>query len=146
MTRKTLTRASAVLLLLAASVAARASASEVKGAAILDHACGKLSVKHMGLVHAGKMDEALKLATPEMQDEWKKMAAEEREMVSGMMKELSVTSDVHAEEIKKHGLLKVEGEDATLTLTKEEKDQSANAVSTLTQKFKFKGGACAISH
>ena len=146
MTRSMFSRVSALLLLLAAPAAARAAATELKGAAILDHPCGKLSVQHMGLVNAGKMDEAVKLATPEMQEEWKKMAAEERDMVSGMMKEMSVKSDVHAEEIKKHGVLKVDGEDATLTLTKEEKDQSANAVSTLTQKFKFKGGACAISH
>ena len=32
--------------------------SEIKGAAILDTACGKVAVKQMGLVHDGKMDEA----------------------------------------------------------------------------------------
>ena len=67
--------------LLFAASAASGAATEVKGAAILDHACGQLTVKHMDLVHAGKMDEAVKLATPEMQAEWKAMAAEEREMV-----------------------------------------------------------------
>ena len=145
MTRSAMSGGAAALLLLAAATAAGA-ATEVKGAAILDHPCGKLTVKHMGLVHDGKMEEAVKLATPEMQAEWKAMAAEEREMVSGMMKELSVTGDVHAQEIRKHGVLAIEGEDATLTLTKEEKDQSANSVSTLTQKFKVRSGSCAISH
>ena len=32
--------------------------SEIKGAAILDNACGKVAVKQMGLVHDGKIDEA----------------------------------------------------------------------------------------
>jgi len=145
MTKRTSSIGVAALLLLAAA-SAEAAATEVKGAAILDHPCGKLSVKHMGLVHDGKMEEAVKLATPEMQAEWKAMAAEEREMVAGMMKELSVAGDVHAAEIRAHGVLAVDGENATLTLTKEEKDQSANAVSTLTQKFKVKDGGCAVSH
>jgi len=34
--------------------------TEIQGAAILDHPCGKVAVKHMGLVHAGKIDEAEK--------------------------------------------------------------------------------------
>jgi len=145
MTKRTNAIGAAALLLLAAS-SAGAAATEVKGAAILDHPCGKLSVKQMGLVHDGKMEEAVKLTTPEMQAEWKAMAAEEREMVSGMMKEMSVAADVHAAEIRQHGVLAIDGEDATLTLTKEEKDQSASSVSTLTQKFKARDGACAISH
>src|SRR5215213_8583844 len=78
----TIRRSSAFLLsaFLLSILAGRAGADpkEIKGAAILDHPCGKVAVKHMGLVHSGKMDEAVKLGTPEMQEEWKKMDAGDR--------------------------------------------------------------------
>jgi len=45
--------------------------SEIKGAAILDTACGKVAVKHMGLVHDGKMDEANMLSTKECRNSGK---------------------------------------------------------------------------
>ena len=51
----------AAALLAAARPRRKPRATEIKGAAILDHPCGKVAVKHMGLVHAGKMDEATKL-------------------------------------------------------------------------------------
>lgn len=38
----------------------------MKGAAILDHLCGKVSIEQMGRVHAGKFDEGNKLTTKEM--------------------------------------------------------------------------------
>ena len=49
--------------------AAASGKSEVKGAAILDHPCGKVAVKQMGLVHSGKMDQANKLTIKEMQEQ-----------------------------------------------------------------------------
>src|SRR5579872_419164 len=64
---------------------------EIRGAAILSHPCGKVAVKHMGLVHAGKMDEATKLGTPEMQAQWKALPEKERAMMSDMMKATSTT-------------------------------------------------------
>ena len=74
--------------------------SEIKGAAILDNACGKVAVKQMGLVHAGNMDEANKLSTKEMQEQWKTMPAKDRTMMSGMMKEMSQTEAQYAADIK----------------------------------------------
>ncbi|MFO1310901.1 MAG: hypothetical protein U1F41_02430 [Burkholderiales bacterium] len=41
------------------------AATEIKGAAILDNPCGKVAVKQMGLVNAGKMEDANKLMTRE---------------------------------------------------------------------------------
>jgi hypothetical protein len=146
MTGKSISSCLAVIAIVAGASAAFAAAKELKGAAILDHPCGKLTVQHMGLVNAGKMEEAVKLATPEMQAEWKAMAQEERDMITGMMKEMSVTGDVHAAEIKAHGLLSIEGDAATLTLTKEEKGAEGGGTSTLTQKFKITGATCAITH
>ena len=55
-----------------------AAGSEIKGAAILDHPCGKVSIKQMGLVHAGKMDDANQLATKETQEQWEAMPAKDR--------------------------------------------------------------------
>jgi uncharacterized protein (UPF0210 family) len=86
----------AMVVVLGSFAGASLAKSEIKGAAILDHACGKVAVKQMGLVHDGKMDEANKLSTKEMQEQWKAMPAKDRTMMSGMMKEMSQTSDQYA--------------------------------------------------
>src|ERR1700681_956720 len=86
--------------------------TEIQGAAILDHACGKVAVKHMGLVHAGKFEEASKLGTKEMQEQWKALPAKDREMMTEMMKEMSKPEEQFAAEIKSGGLLVVEGHTA----------------------------------
>ncbi len=131
----------AALLPLLFCSAASAAKTEVKGAAILDHPCGKVAVKQMGLVHAGKMDEANKLTTKEMQDQWKTMPAKDQTMMSGMMKDMSVTEQQYSNDIKANGLLVVDGQDATLTVQKKSKE----GTSTTTQKFKLDGGQCLVS-
>lgn len=125
---------------------AAAAQSEVKGAAILDHACGKVAVKQMGLVHAGKMDDANKLSTKEMQDQWKAMLAKDRTMMSGMMKDRSETEAQFTAGIKANGLLLVvDGPAATLTVKKTTKNANGTSTSTTTQKFKLDGGQCLIN-
>ncbi|HEV2852194.1 MAG TPA: hypothetical protein VHC97_05260 [Thermoanaerobaculia bacterium] len=137
---------SAVLLLtLAVRAGAEGPKQEIKGAAILGHPCGKVAVKHMGLVHAGKMEEATRLGTQEMQEEWKKMPAEDRKMMSGMMKEMSKSEAQFSAEIKKDGLLVVEGDSATLTVKQEHKDADGTSTETLTQRYKIDGDKCWIS-
>ena len=126
--------------------AAEAPKTEIKGAAILEHPCGKVAVKHMGLVHAGKMDEATRLGTQEMQDQWKAMPAKDREMMGGMMKEMSQTEAQFAAEIKANGLLVVEGKNATLTVKKDTKDANGTHSETMTQKYVIDGGKCQITH
>jgi hypothetical protein len=126
----------------AASAAAK---SEIKGAAILDHACGKVAVKQMGLVHAGKMDDANKLTTKQMQDQWKAMPAKDRTMMSGMMKEMSQTEDQYAADIRNSGLLMVDGPAATLTVKKQTKDANGSSTSTTTQQFVVDGDQCLVS-
>ena len=125
--------------------AALAAATEIKGAAILDHACGKVAAKHMSLVHAGKMDEAVKLGTKEMQDQWKAMPAKDKTMMSGMMKEMSQTEDQYAADIKANGVLVVDGPTAMLTVKKTTKDKSGSSTSTMTQNFKIDGSTCLVS-
>jgi len=121
------------------------AAADIKGAAILDHPCGKVAVKQMGLVHAGKMEEANKLTTKQMQDQWKAMPAKDRDMMSGMMKAMSSTEQQFANEVKANGTLAVNGQDATLTVQKTTKDASGSSTSTMTQKFKIDGAQCMIS-
>jgi type IV secretory pathway VirB10-like protein len=136
----------AVLSVALFSIAAVASAkSEIKGAAILDHPCGKTSVKQMGLTHAGKMEEANKLTTKEMQDQWKAMPAKDKTMMSGMMKEMSQTEDQYAADIKANGVLIVDGPTAMLTVKKTTKDKSGSSTSTMTQNFKIDGSTCLVS-
>jgi type IV secretory pathway VirB10-like protein len=136
----------AVLSVALFTIAAAASAkSEIKGAAILDHPCGKTSVKQMGLTHAGKMEEANKLTTKEMQDQWKAMPAKDKTMMSGMMKEMSQTEDQYAADIKANGVLIVDGPTAMLTVKKTTKDKSGSSTSTMTQNFKIDGNTCLVS-
>jgi len=144
-------RISAVLfsLVLSVTLTGRAHAAaakvEIKGAAILDHACGKVVVKHMGLVHAGKMDEATKLGSKEMQEQWKAMPAADRAMMSGMMKDTSKTEAQFSAEIKAGGLLVVEGNKATLTVKQEHKDANGTSTETLTQNYVVDGANCSIT-
>jgi hypothetical protein len=119
--------------------------TEIKGAAILDHACGKVAVKHMALVHTGKMEEADKLGTQEMQAQWKAMPANDRKMMSEMMKQMSEPEAQFSGEIKAGGLLVVEGSGATLTIKKEHKDANGTSSETWTQKYVLDKGTCLIS-
>ncbi|HVP86937.1 MAG TPA: hypothetical protein VMU79_02555 [Casimicrobiaceae bacterium] len=119
--------------------------TEIKGAAILDHPCGKVAVKQMGLLHAGKIDEANKLTTKEMQEQWKAMPANDRTMMSGMMKATSQTEDRYAADIKSAGVLAVDGQNATLTVKKTDKNKDGSTTSTMTQNFKFDGSQCLVS-
>lgn len=119
--------------------------SEIKGAAILDNACGKVAVKQMGLVHAGNMEEANKLSTKEMQEQWKAMPAKDRTMMSGMMKEMSQTEAQYAADIKANGVLVVDDKNATLTVKKTTKDKNGTSTETMTQNFRIDGGQCLIS-
>ncbi|MEA2600265.1 MAG: hypothetical protein QOF89_1257 [Acidobacteriota bacterium] len=119
--------------------------TEIKGAAILDHACGKVAVKHMGLVHDGKIDEAAKLGTQEMQDQWKAMPAEDRKMMTEMMKATSKSAADFSQDIKAGGLLVIEGNGGTLTVKQEHKDANGTSSETLTQRYVIDGATCRIS-
>jgi hypothetical protein len=119
--------------------------TEIKGAAILEHPCGKVAVQHMGLVHAGKLEEATRLGTPEMQQQWKALPADDRKTMSMMMKEMSKTEAQFAAEIKAGGLLAIDGGKATLTVKQEHKDANGSSTDTLTQNYVLDGATCRIS-
>lgn len=99
----------------------------------------------MGLVHDGKIAEAMKLGTQAMQDEWNKMPAKDKEMMGGMMKEMSQTREAFSAEIKANGVLFVEGKSATLKVTKTTKDANGSSSETMTQNFELDGTTCRIT-
>jgi len=140
---------SAVLLSTAALLAplgrAGAAPTEIKGAAILDHPCGKVAVKHMGLAHAGKMDEATRLGTQEMQDKWKGMPADDRKMMSEMMKEMSRTEAQLSADIKAGGVLTIDGNSGTLTVQRKHKDANGSSTETWKQRYVIDGAKCLIA-
>ena len=121
------------------------AATTIKGAAILDNPCGKVSVKMMGLTHAGKFDDANKLSTKEMQDQWKAMPAKDRAMMMDMGKEMSQTEEQYTADIKSNGVLVIDGASGTLTVKKTTKDANGSSTSTTTQHFKLNGSECLIS-
>jgi len=144
--RKSAVLLSALLSLVPLGLAGAAGTkTEIKGAAILDHPCGKVAVKQMGLIHAGKLDEANKLTTKEMQEQWKAMPAKDREMMTGMMKEMSKSEADFAKEIEAAGTLTVEGDHATLTVKQEHKDANGSSTDTMTQNYVIDGNQCLIS-
>ena len=129
----------------ALALAAPAAGKELKGAAILAHPCGKVALQHMGLVHEGKIEEATKLGTKSMQDEWAAMPKEDREMMSGMMKELSMSREDFSKAIESFGTLTVEEKAAKLEVVKETKDDSGTSKETTTQKYELDGDVCRIT-
>ncbi|MEO8304783.1 MAG: hypothetical protein ABI724_11745 [Betaproteobacteria bacterium] len=132
-------------LVLCGPIAYAAGKSEIKGPAILEHPCGKVAVKQMGLMNAGKIDEANKLTTKEMQDQWKAMPAKDRTMMQGMMKDMSEKPDQFTAEIKATGVLVVDGSAATLTVKQTKKDANGTSTSTTTQNYMMTGNECLVS-
>lgn len=134
-----------LLLALQGGALAAVEKSEIKGAAILEHACGRTAVKHMALVHAGNMVEAVKLGTKEMQEGWKAMPEEDRLMLSVMMSKMSLSEADFSARIEANGLLVVESPSATLTVEQAHEDAKGTSTATMTQNFRIDPAACRIS-
>ena len=139
--------AAAVVLALLPSLAGPAVAApqEIKGKAILDHPCGKVSVEHMAKIHAGKFDEAFALGTPEMLKEWKAVPADQRQMMTEMMQKMTSSEADYKKQIEAGGVLTIDGTKGTLTVTEETKDENGTSKSTQTQNFEIHDKTCLIS-
>jgi hypothetical protein len=121
------------------------AAGELRGAGILSHPCGQVAVRHMELVHAGRFEEAIRLGTPAMRSGWLAIPATERVLMEKLMKQMARDADTYAADIRAHGLLVVNGNTATLTVTRPFKMQGGSGTETLTQRFLIEGDACAIT-
>ena len=128
-----------------AVASASAAAAELKGAAALDHPCGKVGVQQMGYLHAGNIDAANRLSTPEMQQQWQAMPAKDRAMMADMAKSMSPSSEQYAADIRKSGMLVVDGAKAVLTVQTTHKDANGSSTSTSTQNFRYDGKQCLVS-
>jgi hypothetical protein len=119
--------------------------SEIKGAAILDHPCGKVGVQQMGYLHAGDFASANRLSTPEMQQRWNAMPQKDRAMMSDMAKSMSPSTEQYTAAIKQGGVLVVDGSNAVLTVKTTQKDANGSSTSTTEQNFRYDGKQCLVS-
>ncbi len=81
-----------------------------------------------------------------MQKQWQAMSADDRKMMSGMMKEMSQSEEDFKAEIEKNGEMSVDGKQVTLKVTKTTKDDNGSSTETMTQKYELDGSTCAITH
>jgi hypothetical protein len=88
--------------------------SPLKCDAALKHPAGQLAIKVAGLLHAGKIDEAVALKTKSDIDEWKKMSAADRRDMSANYKERAPDPKALAAAIAKTGELTFNGSMAQL--------------------------------
>lgn len=137
-------RFAALAALLGTALCGAASAAEIKGADILNHPCGKIAVKSMGLLNQGKIEEANKLATKSMQDRWKAMPAKDRLVMAGMAKMVSPPEDKFAEMIKAGGVLEVDDKAGKLTVVEKKQDANGSSTSTTNTSFAINGAECLI--
>lgn len=139
------TLALALLALATLALPAHAAKSEVKGAALLEHPAVKVAMENMSLMHAGKIAEAVKLGTKQMQADWKAMPADDRKMMSEMMQTFSVADADFRADIQKYGVLSVDGDHATLTITKAMKDANGSNTETKTVHLQMEDGSWRVT-
>lgn len=123
-----------------------AAAAELRGAAILEHPCGQTAVLHMALVHAGKMEEAVRLGTPAMQQKWSDLPAEDRDMMSEMMQAMSQSEEEFRAAIRDHGVMTLDGQAAHLVIEIRHQDENGTSTETTRQHFAVEGASCRIDH
>lgn len=137
--------AAVALFVATAGTAASAAPQEIKGAAILEHPATKVALKNMSLMHAGKIDDAVKMGTKAMQAEWNAMPADDRKMMGEMMQTFSVGDAEFRASVLGGGVLTVDGERATLVVKEEKKDANGSSTSTQTIRLQLEGGQWRVS-
>lgn len=136
----------AIAALIAVSPDVLAAAQTIKGAAILDHPCGKTAAKQMGYLHEGKVDDANRLSTKALQAQWQAMPANDRTMMAEMSKKMSPSAAEYSDAIRKNGVLTLEGNTAVLEVAQTKRDANGSSTSTMTQKLAMEGGQCLVTH
>lgn len=122
----------ALLTLVTLALPAAAEKAELKGAALMAHPATKVALENMALMHAGKIDEAVKMGTKAMQADWKALPDEDRKMMSEMMQHFAVPDAEFRAEVEKFGKLTIDGDMATLLVEKTTKDENSSGTETKT--------------
>lgn len=143
--RSAVPAALALLAALAPGAAPGAEKTELRGDAILEHACGRLAVRHTGLLHAGRFEEAFALATPEARAQWDAIPEARRKAIYKALRETAPTESELAADIRRLGVLEVEGDAATLTVEKTTKTENGSMTETFSQRYVLEGEECRIT-
>ena len=117
------------------AAAAPANETRITGPAILKHPIGPVALQYVDLVHGGKIDEAMKLASTKAQADWKANPASERTASAEFRRKILPTRSELNTALQSGGTLIVEGnERATLNIIRIEQKSAApgsvNASST----------------
>ena len=116
-------------MVLAGGAPAATKEERVNGPDILKHPIGTLALQYVDLVHGGKMDEAMRLATTDAQAKWKAEPASERaESAAFRRKMLPTRADLMAA-LKSGGVLIIE-DDARATLNIVRTEQASSKPGT----------------
>jgi hypothetical protein len=135
----------ALLALVSLASPATAEKAELKGAALMAHPATKVALENMALMHAGKIDDAVKMGTKAMQADWKALPAEDRKMMSEMMQTFAVPDAEFRAEVEKFGTLTIDGDKATLVVEKKTQDDTGNSTETKTIRLQKEDGAWRVT-
>jgi hypothetical protein len=118
-------RASIGPMVLAGGAPAATKEERVNGPDILRHPIGTLALQYVDLVHGGKMDEAMRLATTDAQAKWKSEPASERAESAAFRRKMLPTRADLLGALKSGGVLIIEDDTrATLNIVRTEQKSS----------------------
>lgn len=110
-----------------------AKETRIQGADILKHPIGALALQYADLLHAGKMDDVMRLATAEAQAKWKAEPASERAESAAYRKKTLPKRAALSAAIQSGGLLIIEDDTrASLNLIQSEQRSTTPGVVTAT--------------
>ena len=97
-----------------------ANETRIEGPDLLDHPIAPLAVQYVELVHSGKLEDAMRLASSEAQERWKAEPASER-AASAAFRKKTLPTVAEFKSLLPTGVLIIEdGERATLNVIKKE--------------------------
>ena len=107
--------------------------TQVKGPAILKHPAGILALQYVELVHANRMDDAMKLVSKQGQASWKSEPASERKASASFRKKMLPTRAELEASLQTGGVLIIEANQrATLNVIKSEQKTTSPGTVTAT--------------
>jgi hypothetical protein len=120
-------------MVLAGGPSAERNETRVQGADILKHPIYEVALRHADLVHAGKMDEYMRLASTEAQAKWKALPPSERKESLAWQRQNVPPRAELAAAIESGGLLLIDGDSrATLNVIRMERTSTSAGVVTAT--------------